>query len=56
MSVELKDGKREGLALYKVNGKPEKAEYYFNDERTHEWSSLQEYRNNKADLNHLKNQ
>jgi antitoxin component YwqK of YwqJK toxin-antitoxin module len=56
MTVELQDGKREGLALYKVNGKPVKAEYYFNDERTHEWFSLQEYRNDKADLNHLENQ
>ncbi|WP_019037461.1 toxin-antitoxin system YwqK family antitoxin [Psychroflexus tropicus] len=50
VSVELVDGKREGLALYKVNGKPVKAEYYVKGERTHEWFSLKEFRENPIDL------
>lgn len=53
ISVELKNGKREGLALYKVEDKPVKAEYYINDERTHEWFSLEDYKRDKSELDRL---
>lgn len=52
-TVILKQGNKEGLALYKVDGKPVKAEYYKNDRRTHEWYSLADYRKDKPDLERL---
>jgi antitoxin component YwqK of YwqJK toxin-antitoxin module len=51
--VKLERGKREGLSLFKVDGKPVKAEYFKNDKRTHEWYSLAEFRKDKSDLEKL---
>jgi hypothetical protein len=51
--VKLQEGKREGLAILRVDNKPVKAEYFKNDNRTHEWYTLAEFRKDKSDLEKL---
>ena len=42
--VEYINSKKEGLSIYKVKGKPVKAEYYKNGNKTHEWFTLARFK------------
>lgn len=44
MSVELQNGRKEGLALYKVNGTPVKAVYYKYGRPTQDWMCPENFR------------
>ncbi len=48
--VKYKDSKKEGLAVFRLNGKPVKAEYYKNNLKTHTWYSLKEFKKEYPDL------
>ena len=42
--VKYKNSQKEGLSIYRISGKPVKAEFYVKGKRTHEWFSLKQFR------------
>jgi antitoxin component YwqK of YwqJK toxin-antitoxin module len=51
IEIEYKNSKKEGLSIYKVNGRPVKAEYYKNDVKTNEWHTLREFKREYPKVN-----
>lgn len=51
IEVKYKNSMKVGLAIYKVENKPVKAEYYKNDVKTNEWFNLRDFKKEYPSIN-----